>query len=104
MGLTAGDLGLGSRGTPYRRVELRIAPEPSQISTVRRALEALGVPEGPLYDAKLLLTELVTNSVKHAGLGPDATIQVTATRSNGRLRVCVQDRAVPALDPLPAAI
>jgi anti-sigma regulatory factor (Ser/Thr protein kinase) len=43
------------------------------------------------FDAQLLVSELVSNSVRHAGLGGDALIRVTADWSGDRLRVHVRD-------------
>ena len=57
----------------------------------RRALRRLGLPGQLAQDALLLISELVTNSVRHAGLGPDDLIDVTVDRSGSRLRVQVRD-------------
>lgn len=65
---------------------------------MRRALAQLGLPGNLLYDARLLVTELVANSIRHAGLGPDGEIRVTADWARGRLRIEVYDR-----DPADAA-
>ena len=50
------------------------------------------------FDAQLLVSELVSNSVRHAGLGRDDLIRVTADWSGDRLLVHVRDggRARPA--------
>jgi anti-sigma regulatory factor (Ser/Thr protein kinase) len=48
----------------------------------------------PLADeALLLVSELVTNGVRHAGLGPGERIRLSADWSGTRLRVHVRDRA-----------
>jgi anti-sigma regulatory factor (Ser/Thr protein kinase) len=47
------------------------------------------------FDAQLLVSELVSNSVRHAGLGRDDLIRVTADWSGERLRVHVRDRGRP---------
>jgi anti-sigma regulatory factor (Ser/Thr protein kinase) len=47
------------------------------------------------FDAQLLVSELVSNSVRHAGLGRDDLIRVTADWSGDRLRVHVRDGARP---------
>src|ERR671930_2039605 len=54
-------------------------------------LRQLGLPRSLAHDA-LLVSELVTNSVRHAGLGPDQLIRITADWSGTRLRVHVRDR------------
>jgi anti-sigma regulatory factor (Ser/Thr protein kinase) len=47
------------------------------------------------FDAQLLVSELVSNSVRHAGLGRDDLIRVTADWSGDRLRVQVRDGGRP---------
>ena len=42
-------------------------------------------------DARLLLSEVVTNSVRHAGAGPGQTVELMLSRSQRRLRVTVAD-------------
>jgi anti-sigma regulatory factor (Ser/Thr protein kinase) len=74
---------------PTLRLELPARPE--FLPEVRRALEDLELSEAFLADAQLLTTELVSNSIRHAGLGPDDVIVVTVTCSAGILRVTVQD-------------
>jgi anti-sigma regulatory factor (Ser/Thr protein kinase) len=51
----------------------------------------MGLPEELLQDATLLTNELVTNSIRHAGLGPDDLVDVTAEWSGASLRVIVRD-------------
>ena len=92
-------------------LELRLEARPKEVSAVRRALEHLGLPDRLLDDAKLLATELVTNSIRHAGLRPDEYIHVSIHWSGTRLRVNVRDRArgdasstvVGAIRPAPGA-
>lgn len=60
---------------------------------MREALADLALPEHVLDDARLLLSELITNSIRHAGLGPDDRVRVTAEWSEAHLRVDVWDRA-----------
>jgi anti-sigma regulatory factor (Ser/Thr protein kinase) len=45
------------------------------------------------------VSELVSNSVRHAGLSPDELIRVTAHWSGTRLRVHVGDRRLGARPP-----
>ena len=42
-------------------------------------------------DARLLLSEVVSNSVRHAAAGPDETVELTLSRSQRKLRVAVAD-------------
>jgi len=80
-------------------------PVPATLKSVlrvRRALEDLGLPPALLDDAQLLATELVTNSIQHAGLLPHDSVHVRADWSGTRLRVDVRDRA--SLSQLAGAI
>jgi anti-sigma regulatory factor (Ser/Thr protein kinase) len=55
--------------------------------------------ESPLYeDVRLLVTELVTNCVRHAGVGPDERLEVVVSVSGETLRVEVHDPG-PGFDP-----
>jgi anti-sigma regulatory factor (Ser/Thr protein kinase) len=80
---------------PTLRLELPARPE--CLPEVRRALEDLDLSEPFLEDAQLLTTELVSNSIRHAGLGPDDVIVVTITCVAATLRVTVQDGGTRSL-------
>jgi anti-sigma regulatory factor (Ser/Thr protein kinase) len=73
------------------RFELRFRAAPENLRRVRRALEGMGLPDQVIWDGTLLTTELVTNSIRHAGLGPDDYIDVAAAWSGTVLRVIVRD-------------
>jgi anti-sigma regulatory factor (Ser/Thr protein kinase) len=78
------------------RLDLEVAALPSKLSEVRRAIADLPL-EPPVLDvARLLANELVTNSIRHAGLRPDDRIQVKAEVARGRLRMDVLDGGRPA--------
>lgn len=79
-------------GTQEDRFDLRVAARAERLHAIRRALDRLPLPPNLIDDAKLLTTELVTNSIRHARLGPDDRIRVTAHWSGTRLRVTVRDR------------
>jgi two-component sensor histidine kinase len=93
------------------RLDLRILPTPRIVSQVRWAFGELALPPPQLEDALLLVSELVTNSIRHAGLRPDDRIRVLAELSGRRLRVDVFDRkevSIPqrvawAIRPAPGA-
>jgi anti-sigma regulatory factor (Ser/Thr protein kinase) len=74
------------------RINLRLTPESEAISEARHALDRLAdvLPPGKLDDVRLVVSELVTNSVRHAGLSPDEQISLTVVISDGsvRGRVC----------------
>lgn len=63
----------------------------SVLSEVRQLLVRLALPNPILEDVRLLVNELVSNSIRHAGLGPEDRIRVSARVSRGRLRVDVFD-------------
>jgi anti-sigma regulatory factor (Ser/Thr protein kinase) len=73
-------------------IDVRLAPEPAVVTTARHALDRLAdvLPHEKLEDARLVVSELVTNSVLHAGLSPDDQISLTVVVSAGsvRGRVC----------------
>jgi anti-sigma regulatory factor (Ser/Thr protein kinase) len=72
---------------------IELPPTAQAVPAARAALDVLrGRVSGPaLEDARLLLSELVTNSVRHAGLDEEQRIEVAARVANGVLRVEVRD-------------
>jgi len=75
------------------RLDLRVPAVPSMAAEVRRAFGALPIPPRILDDARLLVNELVTNSIRHAGLHSGDQIRVRAEWTGTRLRVDVIDGA-----------
>ena len=77
---------------PLERIDLKLAPEPKAPLTARRALDRLVnlLPPAKLEDVRLVVSELVTNSVLHAGLSPDDQIwlSVEASAVSVRGKVC----------------
>jgi anti-sigma regulatory factor (Ser/Thr protein kinase) len=66
----------------------------------RRAIVARDgkLPDSVREDVLLLVTELVTNAVRHAGVGPDGSFQVELQRWKERVRVAVANPGTgPAL-------
>jgi anti-sigma regulatory factor (Ser/Thr protein kinase) len=63
----------------------------SILSEVRQLVARLSLPAPLLENARLLVNELVSNSIRHAGLGPEDRIRVSARVSRRRLRVDVFD-------------
>jgi anti-sigma regulatory factor (Ser/Thr protein kinase) len=55
--------------------------------------------DGPLEDAQLLLSELVTNSLRHAGLAPGDELEIRVRRPPPVLRVMVLDPGVGFVPP-----
>jgi anti-sigma regulatory factor (Ser/Thr protein kinase) len=63
------------------------------VGAARQALVAHqdALPAAVRDDVVLLLSELVTNSVRHAPVGPDSSLRVEGERSPRRVRVSVID-------------
>jgi anti-sigma regulatory factor (Ser/Thr protein kinase) len=82
-------------GTSNRTAELalRIAGGPEAAAAARRSLDGLeGQLREPLLDdLRLLVTELVTNSIRHAGVGPAGEIAVRVRVSTASVLVDVLD-------------
>jgi anti-sigma regulatory factor (Ser/Thr protein kinase) len=75
-----------------RQIDLRLNPDSEAILAARHSLdrfEGLLLPE-KLEDVRLIVSELVTNSVRHAGLSSDEQISLAVAISGGsvRGRVC----------------
>jgi anti-sigma regulatory factor (Ser/Thr protein kinase) len=93
------------------RLDVSLRATRTAATEARRALSQLRLPLPLAFDAPLLVSELVSNSVRHAGLGRDGLIRVTADWSGDRLMVHVRDgggprRASPvsgSIRPAPAA-
>jgi len=75
-----------------RRLDVRIPATPGAAAQARRALSELDLPLPLAFDAQVAVSELVTNSLRHAGLSPDDLIRITAHWSGTCLRVHVRDR------------
>jgi anti-sigma regulatory factor (Ser/Thr protein kinase) len=82
-------------GTSNRTAELalRIAGGPEASAAARRSLDGLeGQLREPLLDdLRLLVTELVTNSIRHAGVGPAGEITIRVRVSTASVLVEVLD-------------
>jgi anti-sigma regulatory factor (Ser/Thr protein kinase) len=81
----------------HRPLRLRLPARPEYLKLFRRALAGMGLPDRTLENASLLTTELVTNSIRHAGLGPADHIDVTASLVGSVLRVIVRDSGTGGL-------
>jgi anti-sigma regulatory factor (Ser/Thr protein kinase) len=74
------------------QIDLRLSPNSEAGSAARHLLDRLedGLPPEKLEDVRLVVSELLTNSVRHAGLSPDQRISLTVVIWDGsvRGRVC----------------
>ena len=68
----------------------RFPPDASSVGSARRAIDELAnlVEPAVLADLRLLVSELMANSVEH---GPGETIRLSVSISNDRVRAEVQD-------------
>ena len=89
-------------------VDVRIEAGPAAASAAREAIEAvraeLDHDKELLHDVRLLVTELVTNSVRHGRAGPDGLVHLRIKVTRRKVRVEVRDRG-PGFDsrkPQPA--
>ncbi|MDQ3630029.1 MAG: ATP-binding protein [Actinomycetota bacterium] len=82
-------------------LRLDLPAEPASIAQARDALGALApqVGEELLPDLRLLLSEVVTNAVRHSGAAPGARVQVVAENGTGCVRVEVHDEGCGFVAP-----
>ena len=75
------------------RVERVLAVAPEAAAEARQALDELSahLPDGRMRDVRLLVSELVTNAVRHANLARGDTIDLVVELVDHRLRVEVRD-------------
>lgn len=80
-------------------LELDLPAVPEAPAAARRAIDdfAPDQPDGFRFDLRLLVSELVGNSVRHSDGGEGATIRVRAARRDGRIQVQVIDHG-PGFD------
>ena len=81
--------GSGSRN----QIEVAFEAGPSAAAGARNALMALEgrVDETLLHDVRLLVSELVTNSVRHSSVRPSDAVQMAVSVTETTLRVEVSD-------------
>ena len=81
-------------------IDLRLRPDVNSPAEARRSVEALRPSLNDLVvdDAVLLVSEIVSNSVRHASLDKSDAIQVRVRGSDSMLRVDVIDPG-PGFDP-----
>jgi anti-sigma regulatory factor (Ser/Thr protein kinase) len=74
-------------------VRLRLSCGPDAIGAARRGLDSLEPQVGPqrLNDMRLLVSELVTNSVRHARRGEGDELELEVSVTGELIHVCVID-------------
>jgi serine/threonine-protein kinase RsbW len=72
-------------------VACSVLARPAAAGEARRALVGLALPEITREDLALVVSELVTNSVRHAGLNGGDRIAVELVNSDGAVRLSVHD-------------
>lgn len=70
-------------------IDLRLRPIPEAVGRARRAIDGLAdeLPQVILDDLRLMVSELVTNCLRHGGLAPQDLIQVIVDIEDGRVRM-----------------
>jgi anti-sigma regulatory factor (Ser/Thr protein kinase) len=70
-------------------IDVRLDPRPEAVGQARRAIDRLTghLPDSMLDDLRLMVSELVTNCLRHGGLAPGDPIRVIVEIANGRVRV-----------------
>ena len=82
------------------QMSFELAGGPYAVTASRLALAGLEDRLDPnvLFDIRLLVSELVTNCVKHARVGPEESIVLTVDIHDERVRVSVVDEG-PGFEP-----
>jgi len=83
-----------------RELTFELAGGPYAVTAARLALSELDelVDETQAFDVRLLVSELVTNSVKHANAGPEESIALNLTIGDDLIRCEVRDPG-PGFEP-----
>jgi anti-sigma regulatory factor (Ser/Thr protein kinase) len=83
-----------------RELAYELTGGPYAVTAARLALSEIDelVEESLAFDVRLLVSELVTNSVRHAQIGPEDSIELKVTVDDARVRVEVADRG-PGFEP-----
>ncbi len=96
-----GSASRGMRLIAVHLLRLDLPAEPASIAEARDAFGALApqVGEELLPNLRLLVSEVVTNAVRHAGAAPDARVLVVAENGGGCVRVEVHDEGCGFVAP-----
>ena len=83
---------------PHTSISMRIPGGDDAPTRARRSVRAQldgHIPATKAKDAALLVSELVTNSVVHANVGPRRALTIEVTTLDDRLRITVTDPGSP---------
>lgn len=83
-----------------RELSYELTGGPYAVTAARLALSEMDelVEESLAFDVRLLVSELVTNSVRHAQIGPEDSIELRVQVGDQRVRVEVADHG-PGFEP-----
>jgi anti-sigma regulatory factor (Ser/Thr protein kinase) len=97
--------GGGSKLTMNDQMSFELAGGPYAVTASRLALAGLEDRLDPnvLFDIRLLVSELVTNCVKHAAVGPEDSIVLAVDIREADVRVSVVDTG-PGFEPPPTPV
>jgi len=75
------------------RLERVLSATPAAAAEARHALDLLAprLPDGQVRDLQLLVSEVVTNAIRHANLGDNDAIRLVVLLADHALRVEVHD-------------
>ena len=75
-----------------RPVSIKVLARPESVAAARRAFATIdGLPTHREADLALVISELVTNAIRHSGLGSDDEIEIIADFRGEGVRVTVRD-------------
>ena len=77
--------------TATRQIRRILAARPQAVAKARHTVRALAVDASARKTLELLVSELVGNSIRHAGLTPQDPVSVHITAGIDRVRVAVRD-------------
>src|ERR687886_607430 len=85
-----------------RDLSFELAGGPYAVTAARLALAEIDemLDESQAFDVRLLVSELVTNSVQHAKVGPDDSIELRLAIDEESVRVEISDKG-PGFEPPP---
>lgn len=78
-------------------IDAAVAARAEAVAGARAALDGFDLPADLRRTARLLVSELVTNSIRHTGLTRDDFIRIRGTWSGGVLSVSIREPQAPQL-------